>query len=50
MIDIKFIKKENYLKNLEEYDLILKTPGISFKNIDTSKFKKNEARRKCNSN
>lgn len=36
--NIEFIKKENYLKNLEEYDLILKTPGISFKNIDTSKF------------
>lgn len=29
---------ENYLNGIEEYDLILKTPGISFKDIDISKF------------
>ena len=30
---------ENYLNGIEEYDLIVKAPGISFKNIDISKFK-----------
>ncbi len=32
------IRKEDYLRNLEEYDLIMKTPGLSFKDIDTSTF------------
>ena len=30
---------DDYLKGIEEYDLIIKAPGISFKNIDISKFK-----------
>ena len=33
-----YIGGEVYLKNLEEYDLIIKTPGISFVGIDTSKY------------
>lgn len=33
-----YIAGENYLSNLEDYDLIMKAPGISFANIDTSKF------------
>lgn len=29
---------DEYLKDLENYDVIMKTPGLSFKDIDTSKF------------
>ena len=29
---------DNYLNGIEEYDLIVKAPGISFKNVDISKF------------
>lgn len=29
---------ENYLNGIEEYDLILKAPGISLKDVDVSKF------------
>ena len=37
---IKFITGESYLNNLEQYDLILKTPGVSFQNIDIHKFER----------
>lgn len=36
---LKFVTGKGYLENLEQYDVILKTPGISFQNIDISKFK-----------
>lgn len=36
---IELITGDNYLDNLEKYDLILKTPGLSFKDIDTTKIK-----------
>ena len=29
---------DRYLKDLEKYDVIMKTPGLSFKDIDTSNF------------
>ena len=37
--NITFIGGADYLKNLEEYDIIIKTPGISFVGIDTQKYK-----------
>lgn len=36
--NLKFITGDTYLENLEKYDIIMKSPGISFKNIDISKF------------
>ena len=37
--NVKFVYGEHYLDNLEAYDLIVKTPGISLKNIDVDKIK-----------
>ena len=37
--NLEYIYGEDYLKNLEEYDIIMKSPGISFVGIDISKFK-----------
>ena len=36
--NISCISGEGYLDNLNDYDLIMKTPGISFLNIDTTEF------------
>ncbi len=38
--NIRFIIKKEYTKLLQNYDIIFKSPGISFKGIDTSKFEK----------
>ena len=35
---VHIISGENYLKDLEKYDLIIKGPGVSFAGIDTSKY------------
>ena len=37
--NVSFIYGDDYLNNLDKYDLIIKTPGISLKDIDISKFK-----------
>ncbi len=36
--NLKFYTGEEYLKDIENFDLILKSPGVSFKGIDTTKF------------
>ena len=38
-INVEILLGEDYLKGLEEYDLILKAPGISLKDVDISKYK-----------
>lgn len=37
-MNIKILTGEDYLEHLEGYDLILKSPGISFKGVNTSKW------------
>lgn len=37
-INLEVSMGEDYLNGIQEYDLIIKTPGISFKNIDISNF------------
>lgn len=37
--NVNLIIGEKYLDNLNDYDLIIKSPGISFKDIDVSSFK-----------
>jgi len=37
--NLEVIEESEYLNIIEDYDIIIKSPGISFKNIDISKFK-----------
>lgn len=37
-INLELSMGDNYLNGIEQYDVIIKTPGLSFKNMDISKF------------
>lgn len=37
--NLQFVTGNEYLEGIEKYDIILKSPGISFKDVDISKFK-----------
>ncbi len=37
-INLELSMSDNYLNGIEQYDVIIKTPGLSFKNMDISKF------------
>lgn len=36
--NVYILPQEDYLKTLEDYDIIMKTPGLSFKDIDITSF------------
>ena len=36
--NVTYISGENYLENLQDYDIIMKTPGISFAYMDTAPY------------
>ncbi len=36
--NVELISGNEYLQNLEKFDIIMKTPGLSFAKVDTSKF------------
>ena len=36
--NLSFYTGDEYLKDIEQYDLILKSPGVTFKGIDTTRF------------
>jgi len=37
-INVTFISGDKYLENLNDYDVIMKSPGISFKRVDTTEY------------